>query len=260
MKLFKRIVLITLAVLVFGVGSFFFWLSGQYTVPILMYHHVEEIAEAQPNWISPKLFDWHMSYLKEKGYHVISLDKLVDDIKNQRRLKPKTVVITFDDGYENNFTNAYPILKKYQYPATIYVTSANVGQEGFLTVEQMQEMMKNGITIASHTKNHAYLPNLSQEEQQIEITESKRDLEQMLGVSIQHFSYPHGGFREDTKQMVKAAGYLSGATTNRGFDKLDKDVYELNRVRLSDKDIKEQYLFAKFSGYYNSLRKAKKPY
>jgi peptidoglycan/xylan/chitin deacetylase (PgdA/CDA1 family) len=219
---------------------------------------VENIPQTQPNWVSPENFEFQMNYLKKNGFKVISLDELVESIKSERRLSRKSVVITFDDGYEDNYTNAYPILKKYGFPATIFLVSDSIDTEGFLTADQIVEMHNNRIDFGAHTRTHAYLPDHSREKQLDEIGNSKKILEDKFHFDIDYFAYPNGGFSDDIKSIVQSAGFKGACATNRGFDKFNKDVYELKRVRFSDKDVHLNYLIAKLSGYYNMFRKSKK--
>ena len=260
MRRLRRVLLILLVVLIIFAGAFFFWLPGRYVVPVIMYHQVTYTERLQPNWVSPENFEWQMAYLKDHGYNVIRLDELVKATREGRTLPRKTAVITFDDGYENNYTQAFKILKKYDFPATIFVPTDKVGTEGRLTWAQMKEMLASGIDIGSHTQTEVYLPDAPVEQQRREIRISKSILEQNLGVSVDHFAYPIGGFSEGIKEIVKEAGYRSACATNRGYDRFNKDVFELNRVRFSDKDDRKDYLWIKLSGYYNLFRKAKNPY
>jgi peptidoglycan/xylan/chitin deacetylase (PgdA/CDA1 family) len=256
-----RKILVTLGV-VLGLAAcgFVFWLPGRYVVPIIMYHQVTYTEVSQPNWVNPENFEWQMAYLKNQGYHVIRLSDLVDATVAGRRLPVKSVVITFDDGYENNYTNAFKVLKKYGFPATIFVASDKVGQKGRLTWGQMKEMMASGIDIGSHTRTEMYLPDASVEQQREEIEISKNVLETNLGKTVEHFAYPIGGFSGTIKEIVRNAGYASACTTNRGYDRTNRDVYELNRIRFSDKDNRWDYLWIKLSGYYNLFREGKNPY
>jgi len=121
-------------------------------------------------------------------------------------------------------------------------------------------MIEQDIDIGSHTRHHAYLPELSRKEQEDEIKKSKWKLERNLGKRIEYFSYPIGGFSELIKKLVKEAGYKGACATNRGYDRLNKDVFELNRVRFSDNDNRDDILWIKLSGYYNLFREARKPY
>ena len=256
----KKLFYVIVFVMILICGLVLFWLPGKYTVPIIMYHHVAKIDKAEPNWVSPENFEYQMAFLKKHGFRVISLDQLADAIKSKRRVSRKSVVLTFDDGYEDNYTHAYPILKKYGFTATIFLISGAVDQEKFLTTKQALQMHTDHISFGSHTRTHVYLPSESRERQADEIVNSKKILEKKLGFSMASFSYPNGGFSEDIKSIVKLAGYKEACVTNRGYNRLNKDVYELHRVRFSDQDIRQDYLWAKLSGYYNLFRKSKSPY
>lgn len=260
MRSLKKFLIVGLVLFIITAAGFLFWLSNHYVVPIMMYHNVNYTDVIKSNTVNPENFERQMIYLKSRGYHVLSLEELVQATVNGKSLSKKSVVITFDDGYEDNYTYAFKILKKYGFPATIFISSDLIGTEGFLHWAQMREMMKDGITFGSHTRRHAYLPDLTATKQQQEIGGSKRALEMHLGVPVDYIAYPSGGFSDSIKQFVKDAGYKGAAATNRGYDRFNKDVFELNRVRFSDKDNRIDYLWMKLSGYYNLFRKTKKPY
>lgn len=257
---FKKFLVGGVALFIIILGGFLFWLSGHYVAPIMMYHSVGYTEELKSNTVSPQNFEWQMAYLKDHRYRVLSFDELVRLTVNGEPLPRKSVVITFDDAYEDNYTYAFGILKKYGYPAIIFSPSDLIGQKEYLNWEQVREMAKSGITFGSHTRLHSYLPDLSVEKQREEIIGSKRVLEEHLGAAVDYFAYPIGGFSESIKQIVKEAGYKGAAATNRGYDRFNKDVFELNRIRFSDKDDRNDYLWIKLSGYYNLFRAAKKPY
>ena len=256
----KRFFLICLVVFSLSFSGFLLWLSGQYTVPIMMYHSVGYADPSELNTVSPENFARQMAYLKNHGYHVLSLDELVERINSGKPFKHKSVVITFDDGYADNYTYAFNVLQKYQFPAIIFVPTDLVGTKGHLVWDQILEMANNGIDIGSHTRHHAYLPDLTYEHQRDEIFGSKQILEEKLGRPVRHFAYPIGGFSEQIKRLVKDAGYVSACATNRGYDKRNEDPYELNRIRFGNKDVSGFVLWAKLSGYYNVFRKTKSPY
>ncbi len=260
MKIFKNIFKILILIAVFAAAVYFFVGPKLYVTPIIMYHNVEDANLTEPNWVSPKNFEKQLQYIASHGYEVITLDELVNDILQNKGLKSKTVVITFDDGHENIYKNAYPLLKKYQFPAIIFVPPDLVGKEGFLTWEQIDEMRDNGIDIGSHTRSHIYLPDLSYQDQRDQIINSKMIIEQRLNSRINYFAYPIGGFSYQTKRIIKEAGYKGACATNRGYDRFNRDVYNLNRVRFSNKDIRNDYLWIKLSGFYNLLRKNRKPF
>lgn len=229
-------------------------------VPVIMYHHVAETRIPRADTVSPKLFDYQLNFLKTRGYRVMGLDELVRGLKSQMRFPRKSVVLTFDDGYEDNFTSAFPLLEKYGYTATIFISPDFIGQQGYLTMEQIKRMISQGIQFGSHSTSHAYLPDCPPEELAMQVEGSKKFLEKELGVPIESFAYPVGGFNPMVKGLVPKAGYKAGLTTNRGQDRLNRDAYQLNRIRFSDKDCTDMILRTKLSGYYNLFRKFKNPY
>ncbi|VAX37274.1 hypothetical protein MNBD_UNCLBAC01-398 [hydrothermal vent metagenome] len=259
MSSLKRFFLIFFTIFIVSSSGFLFWVSSHYVVPIMMYHNVNYTDEPKPNTVSPENFARHMAYLRENGYHVMSMDEFVQMTTEGRKFSRKSVVITFDDGYEDNYSYAFDILQKHQLPAIIFIPSDLMDAKGYLYWGQIQEMVENGVDFGSHTRFHKYLPDLSFEEKRDEIVESKKILEENLGVEIKHFAYPIGGFSEQIKRLVKEAGYQSASATNRGYDRKNEDVFELNRIRFGDKD-SDFVLWAKLSGYYNLFRSLKSPY
>ena len=256
----KKIWLLVLAAALVMVGGISWWASRQYVVPIMMYHHVADVDPKRSDTVSPERFDWHMAYLKKHHFNVLPLRTLVQIIKQGKPLPRKSVVITFDDGSADNFQYAFPVLKKYDFPATIFVITDVVNTEGYLTTAQMKEMLAQGIEIGSHTRRHAYLPGILGKTLLEEIRDSKDMLEQELGVTVANFAYPAGGFTQEAKRIVQTSGYESACTTNRGYDRFNRDVYELKRVRFSDQDNRVDYLWMKLTGFYNLFRKTKNPY
>lgn len=255
----KRILIIPLFII--GVLIGWRWIDDHYTVPIMMYHHVDEEGKDRADTISPERFRQHMEYLKVNGYQVIGLDELVQGIKARQKFPHNTVVITFDDGYEDNFLYAFPILKEYRYPVTIFVCPDFIGKEirgeSFLSWEELEIMKNAGISFGSHSMTHAYLPNMSIENMRYEVGESKRILQEQLGVPIKYFAYPIGGFTRNTKNMLQKFGYEAAVTTNRGHDRFDHDIFEINRIRFGERDVSSFYMWAKLSGYNYLFRKLK---
>ncbi|MFH0732420.1 MAG: polysaccharide deacetylase family protein [Candidatus Omnitrophota bacterium] len=233
-------------------------------MPILMYHSVSEKGD-DSLCVSQDSFNRQMAYIKWKGYNVISLDELVEGIKNKKAFKRDTIVITFDDGYKDNYKYAHPILKKCGFSATIFVASNAIGKEKErLNWQEMIEMAQNSkISFGAHTRNHSYLPEVKGEaELRNEILGSKEDIEKNIGKGADYFCYPTGGFTEEVKTIVKESGYKGACTTNRGFARNNQDIYELKRIKIKNSDFVDNPLsfWIKLSGYYNILRKGKKPY
>jgi peptidoglycan/xylan/chitin deacetylase (PgdA/CDA1 family) len=263
----KRLLVAISFVLSIAFIGFYIWLQSQYVVPILMYHSISS-ADTKPilvigrpdkvklrlNIVSPKSFDKQMAYLKNNGYQVIPLDDFVEGNKMGRRFPHKTVVITFDDGYVDNYTNAFPILKQYHLPATIFLITDFVGQKtDMLNWEQVKEMSQYDITFGSHTRHHAYIPSLSKEHMKDEIIGSKHVIEDHLGKAVDYFAYPCGGFNEQAKAVAALAGYKAALSTNRGTDRYNIDLYELSRIHVNNWD-NEFTFWSKLSGFYDLFR------
>jgi len=265
MKVLVRIILgLSIAI----IGFYLLWVCPRYTVPVLTYHSFD-YGRGQLS-VTPENFEKQMRYLKDKGFNVISLDELNEGIKDKKKFAHNTVVITIDDGYENNFIYAYPVLKKYGFPATIFLITNYMGEEGFLNWDEVKEMSKHNIAFGGHTKNHVYLPIVNKEDVLWdEIAGCKKAIEEHIGMPADYFCFPFGGFTQRTQMLVKRAGYKGACITNRGLDVLNKhDVYELDRVSVRDSDPYFSFsnLFdpirfrAKLSGYYNSFREEKRGY
>jgi peptidoglycan/xylan/chitin deacetylase (PgdA/CDA1 family) len=235
------------------------WLPTQYKVPVMTYHTISPSSFEPLNNVRPESFARQMAYLKRQGYKVLTLAQFVDDIIAGRRHDRKSVVITFDDGYQDNYTAAYPVLKKFGFPATVFVEVDHLGNPGRLTWAQALQMDAGGVRMESHVMTGAYLPSAPPEKLVYEVTESKRVLEMELGRPVHFLAYPIGGFSEDVKRIVREAGYKAAFTTNRGYDRAGKDLYEIKRIRIKDSDGDLQ-LWLKLSGYYNLLRHSQKPF
>jgi len=259
----KKFFLIILTVVL--LGSFYsLWLVPKYVVPILTYH---SIGYGKGNhFVTPENFAKQMEYIKKKGYEVITLDELVRGIRDKKHFKRNKVVITFDDGYKDNFKYAYPVLKNFNFPATIFIIHDLVGksvkESEFLNWEEIITMSANNISFGSHTKTHFYLGVVKDEKAAFdEISSSKIAIEQKINLPVDYFCYPGGGFNEQVKEMVSKSGYKGACATNRGFADFNKDVYELKRIKITNSDMTKPFSFwAKLSGYYNSFRRFKKPY
>ena len=255
----KKFLFLAVIVLVLVAGAGGLWLNSHYTVPIIMYHKVEAVPQGSADTVSPAIFRRQMEFLKARGYRVIPLEDLVRDIQAGQPPAKKSVVLTFDDGYENNYTQAFPVLKAYGFPATIFVSPDFMGEQGFLTLAQIADMQRAGIQFGSHGMTQAYLPDLNEDQQYYEVQESRRILMADLKAGVDFFCYPVGGFNASIKDLVRRSGYRGALATNRGYDRFNSDVYELNRIRFSDKDTSSFIMWAKLSGYYNLFRKLKKP-
>lgn len=226
-----------------------------YETPILAYHDIGSPRQYPGGDRSPAVlpenFAWQMEYLSRHRYEVITLE---ESLYNETRRPHRQVILTFDDGFDNFYTEAYSILRHYGFPATVFVITDCINQPGWLSLDQIKEIARHGITIGSHTKNHSYLPSLSEEEIKNQIIGSKRLLEDMLHMPVDFISYPNGGFTPLVQTIVRRAGYSAGFTTNRSLG-LRPDRFALRRIKMTNHSSKPWIMQAKLSGYYSWLKR-----
>lgn len=210
----------------------------------LLYHQISDNS-LSPYSVSPVDFEKQVAYLAQ-NYKVISLDKLLGYIRAKQKVPNNAVVITIDDGYQDNYTFAYPILKKYSIPATIFVCTEFIQKKHtsseyskYLSWEQIVEMSSNGISFGSHTMNHIRLTEIPLGKANKEISESKKILEKHLNMSVNHFAYPGGcmkWFNAHIKKIVAESGYLSACTGCNGTNGINTDPYQLRRTKIEAGD------------------------
>jgi peptidoglycan/xylan/chitin deacetylase (PgdA/CDA1 family) len=198
-------------------------------VPVLYYHSVMSKAGNELS-MPPDQFETQMAYLQDKGYQSVSLNQLCQARYLGRSLPTKPFVITFDDGYVDNYTTAFPILKKYGFSATIFMVSSYINGEGFMSWPQLKELTANGWEIEGHTVNHQYLTKLDATTVLNELKSSKELLEKGLGNPVDFFAYPYGDLNADVALAVKNTGYIMAFTTERGWADLKADAWHLHRV------------------------------
>ncbi len=229
-----------------------FFEGGHEKVIVLLYHRVAIVKES---WelpaVPPIEFEKQLVYLK-RYYHVISLATFVDALKNGFDRLPKKhgrrfVVITFDDGFKDNFTNAFPLLKKYETPATFYISTgfienpqmqstaySDMGRHEFLSWRELQEMANHPLVeIGAHTVSHPRLTDISVEDAMEEIRISKSILEEKLGKTIAIFAYPFGtrmDYSNEIVDRVKGMKFESATTVVYGMNDTKTDPYEIKRV------------------------------
>jgi peptidoglycan/xylan/chitin deacetylase (PgdA/CDA1 family) len=173
-----------------------------------------------------------MEYLHENGYQTLSLNQVIDA---KVSLNHKTVALTFDDGFANNYTNAFPILKKFELTATIFVVTNFVGNHNYMDWNQLREMNKEGISIQSHTASHMPLSVLKTNEIMYELDSSKKEIEDHLGSAVNFLSVPHGMINHKVIDTARAVGYKAICTSEPGFTHLPGKPSILKRVNISDR-------------------------
>jgi peptidoglycan/xylan/chitin deacetylase (PgdA/CDA1 family) len=146
----------------------------------------------------------------------------------------KSLVITFDDGWADNYTNMFPILKEYDLTATIFVITGSVGQKNYMRWNQLREMSEAGISIQSHTVSHKPLAQLSKAEIGYELEISKKTIEDHLGTQVNFLSLPHGVFNDKVMKMAQEAGYQAICTSEPRFSHEYKNLPVMKRINVSD--------------------------
>lgn len=226
-------------------------------VPILMYHKVN------PNpatgglglRVTPGSFERQMRYLDKNGFQTISIEHMMSHYTEGKPLPSRPIVITFDDGYEDNYRYAFPILKKHNMIATIFVVAGTIGginefdyRQGrqpmnkMATWEQLKEMADYGISIESHTVTHPHMAGVSLEQARKELVESKKILEKGLGRPVNYFCYPYGSYNQDVANLVGETGYKAAVTTVQGLASPDSNFYTLKRIRVLGRYSQREFL------------------
>lgn len=254
----KRKILISIFSIAVILGIFLAnFLSRKYAVPIIMYHQV--LLNPKPEYrlgVSVKALKRQLHFLKRNHYNVVPLEELADLIKNKRKIPPRTIAITFDDGYKDNYTNAFQILKKYNFPVTIFVIVEEIDRPDRLSWDEIKMMQDSGfIVFGSHAQGPEPLINLkSEEELKKQIFYSKKILEEKLQHPVNTFSYPEGRFNSHIRQLVIDAGYQAAVTTNPGNIYPNDDIFALKRLRISENANNMLIFWFKTTGFYTFLK------
>jgi peptidoglycan/xylan/chitin deacetylase (PgdA/CDA1 family) len=229
----KRIALIIISITVAAAAAItVLYFQTAYTVPVLMYHSIDHNDKVTKLSVSPESFDRQMQFLRENNYNIITLEEAVSYIKREMRAPLRTVAITFDDGFQNNYLYAYPVLKKYNIPAAIFVIVNRIGSPGFLNWEEIKEMSDSGlVTIGSHTRTHFWLLGSDPRFLEDEVVNSKKILENKLGKKVNLFCYPMGAFDDKSKKAVEDAGYECAVSTKA--KNAPTDIYAIKRIKIS---------------------------
>ena len=175
--------------------------STSATVPIFMYHFILDDYGDYPdteNFLKPETLEEQLKYISENGYQTIYIDEMDDLYKYE-----KPVALTFDDCFVYFYDNAFPLLKKYNQKATIFIITDYINGENYLTEEQLKEIADSGLVkIESHTKTHNYLDEMTYEEQVTEAVESKERLEAITGQEVTVYCYPSGRYNDETLDII----------------------------------------------------------
>ena len=206
-----------------------------YGVPVLNYHQVNDEKHSALT-LHVDQFREQMEYLHNQGYNTITLAQLYDYLENGTELPNKPIVITFDDGYVDNYKNVLPILKEYNMKATLFMISDAANTPGFVSTEQMHQMEAGGFDIQGHTNHHKILTKIDSTELPDALLGGKTSLEGILGEPIEYLAYP-GGFNDMLVQYVtKQSGYKMAFTVQPGTVQPGDNLYALNRLAIFQGD------------------------
>jgi|SRR5450432_262344 peptidoglycan/xylan/chitin deacetylase (PgdA/CDA1 family) len=200
----------------------------------LMYHELEipgrPLCQTEAGYVRYILaatdFRAQMQSLKDANRQGLSVGQALTFPAKQ------SVTITFDDGCETDLLLAAPILKEFGFGATFYITSGLVGTRGYLSAQQVRELDALGFEIGCHSMTHAYLPDLDDARLREEIAGAKEKLEQILGRPVEHFSCPGGRYDQRVKDVARAAGYRTVATSRIHANSKSTDLFALGRVAM----------------------------
>lgn len=183
-------------------------------VPILVYHSVaphaaDETPVERDLRVDPEHFEAQMEILRSEGIPVISLQRLVEALGGGDPLPPRSVVLTFDDGWANQYRHAFPVLQRHGFTATFFVFTNPIGRDArFMTWEQLGELVEAGMSIGSHSRTHPYLSRIeSPTELRREVAGSRELLQERLGIDVPFFAYPFGEWSPVLEAAVREAGY-----------------------------------------------------
>jgi len=214
---------------------------------VLMYHRVLNEGDASNHihpgmYVSSASFERQLQYLK-KAYSVIDTNEFAEWLNGNRAFEKIPCVITFDDGWVDNYTNAYPLLMKYRLPATIFIITQEIGNNDMLSWSQITEMENSGILFGSHTQTHRLLSSLSPEELDKEIILSKQTLHRSLKNPSAWFCYPKGDYSPAACERVREH-YIGAFSTKSGYVSSDDDRYTIKRVGVHEDVSRTVAMFA----------------
>ena len=242
----------------------------KYEMPVIMYHRVikdESEKGVHGTYVTVEQFEEQMKYLKKKGYETVTFKDLLNNRYKQRFDKDKKwIMLTFDDGYKDNYENAFPILKKYQFKGIIYVLDGieynkwDVDIPGnpekrftLMNQEELLEMQNYGIEFGGHTSTHPRLADLSIENVKSEIINSKSNIEKIIGRELLSFAYPYGSLNEEVKKIPQEAGYKFAVATDSGSIVFSDDLFEIRRIGIFPTNNLFNFK-RKVSGKYNFIK------
>lgn len=235
------------------------------TARVVYYHRIDD--EQHRSCVAPRAFAEQMAWLRDEGFNVVSLDALRAHLDEHRPFPERTVAITFDDGFADNYTAAFPVLARHALPATIFLATDYMDGDDLpvlrdrsgikpLTWAQVDEMARAGVAFGAHTMSHRSLPDLAPDEVVREIVGSRDAVAARLGTDVQTFCYPRGHFDERVKQAVRDAGFRIAVTTMPGCVTPETHPFSLRRTFIARDDSLRDFQ-RKLDGSFDLLHAAR---
>ncbi len=232
-------------------------------IKVLTYHWVSEFpGDRLRAWgVTPEQFESQMRYLAEAGYRTVPLGRVVDVARGIRPAEPRTVALTFDDGYGDFLRHVLPVLNRHGFAATLFLVTDHVGginawdmrhgdpPRALLGWSEAADLAATGVEIGSHSRTHRFLPDLSAAELEREVLGSKAVLEDRLGRAVRFFSYPHGLHDGRCVALVASAGYEGACADIRGGNRAGTDPFRLRRTLLTCHDSRWSFAFKLRTGF-----------
>ncbi len=211
------------------------YITRSFRLPILIYHYVEYVTDERDTIrkslnIEPHIFEAQIKSLRGAGYTFITPAQ-ISQIETGRIKIEKPVILSFDDGYRDFYTDVFPILKKHNIRAVAYVNPGLLGKLNYMYHDQVREIAQSGLVeIGSHGVSHRSLISLDLKQAEWEIVESKSMLEKELGITITSVAYPYGHYNNAIAELAKSAGYASAITTDEGVNENTSEKFTLKRI------------------------------
>jgi peptidoglycan/xylan/chitin deacetylase (PgdA/CDA1 family) len=213
-------------------------------VPILLYHRIDESPIDSQYYVLPDKFEEQMKLLHDWEYTVISTETLVEAIQDGADLPPRPVIITFDDGDISVYETAFPILQKYGLTGVVYIVGNYMDTEGYMTADQIKELVAAGWEVGSHSRSHRDLTKLEPAVQRAEVVEARKVLQKATGSPVLTFAYPFGLMSPGVADYAHFAGYI--AAMGLGFT---SDQGKSNLFWLQRRDVQGKYDIKQFAGF-----------
>lgn len=209
-------------------------------IPVILYHHIQPLPMASllghaKLTLDSKMFDQQMAYLKSQGYQAISADDLVNALLNRHQLPEKSILITIDDGYDDNYTYGFLTAKKYQMIMNFMIPTQLIGKPGYMNWDHLREMHTNPyVRIYNHTASHAPLGYILPQQINNELTTSREDFKRELGFDTNIFTYPYGSYNPVAINALKQHGFTAAFTTDSGKKQCTSEILQLKRIRIGN--------------------------